>query len=62
MATILVGRWLKKGGRRLYSQQFETKIGAERAGVSAAKKKRKGWTSLGPYWTGSHWSVRIAPK
>ena len=60
MATMLVGRWLKRGKKRLYSEHFGTKLGAVRAGNKAARKAGKNYKVLPPYYNRPGvWTVRI---
>ena len=54
-----VGRWLKIGKRKLYSQQFTTKVGASRAAKKRAKEEGGGWYAGEPFRWGNHWLVYI---
>jgi len=54
-----VGRWLKIGKRRLYSQQFATKAGARRAATKAAKEAGEGWYAGEPFRWEAHWLIYI---
>ena len=57
--TELAGNWVKHGSKKLWKTHFATKIGAQRAANTMAKKRGKGYEASTPSWSGSYWTCYV---
>lgn len=58
----LVGRWIKKGRRKVYNTSFKTKEGAIRRAKQLIKEKQKKnqfWDIGKPFRWGKGWNIYI---